>query len=80
MYSLELLLTLQGQQIPVLPICLMGAKGRCARPLITPSPAVGDNFGRSVAGVGTNALVGALFDDPGGVVDAGAGLFISYEL
>lgn len=39
--------------------------------LISPTPTSGDNFGFSVAAVGTNVLIGAPYASPGGVVDAG---------
>jgi hypothetical protein len=39
---------------------------------LKPNPSSGDRFGYSVAGIGTNVLIGALFDDPGGVTDAGS--------
>jgi hypothetical protein len=37
-----------------------------------PNPDPGDQFGFSVAGVGTNVIIGAPNDDPGGVRDAGS--------
>jgi CHAT domain-containing protein len=42
-----------------------------------PNPAVGDEFGSAVAGVGTNALIGAPFDDPNGITDAGSAYLFS---
>ncbi|MCJ7509849.1 MAG: FG-GAP repeat protein [Dehalococcoidia bacterium] len=43
-----------------------------ARTIGNPEAAAGDQFGGSVAAVGGNILVGALYDDPGGVTDAGS--------
>ncbi len=37
-----------------------------------PNPQSGDGFGYSVAVLGSNILVGAPFDNPGGIADAGA--------
>src|ERR687886_699706 len=39
---------------------------------LNPDPTAADQFGYAVAGVGTNVLIGAPFDDPGGVTDAGS--------
>jgi len=44
---------------------------------LKPTPATDDRFGYSVAGFGDNILIGALFDDPGGVTDAGSAYLFS---
>jgi hypothetical protein len=46
--------------------------GRLLQTFNNPTPADSDNFGYSVAGVGTNALIGAPFKTVGGVTQAGA--------
>jgi hypothetical protein len=45
--------------------------GSLLQTFVNPTPAVGDQFGAAVAGVGANALIGAPFDDAG-ANDAGA--------
>jgi hypothetical protein len=45
--------------------------GALLHTFLNPTPAAGDWFGMCVAGVGNNALIGALYDDTAGV-DAGA--------
>jgi hypothetical protein len=49
-----------------------GNTGELLLTINNPEPAAFDRFGWSVAGVGTNLLVGTPLDDPGGVVDAGS--------
>ena len=48
------------------------AAGALVATLDNPDPTPDDWFGYSVAVDGTTAVVGAIFDDPGGVLDAGA--------
>jgi hypothetical protein len=42
-----------------------------------PNPTADDEFGNAVAGVGSNALIGAPYDDPGGVTNAGSAYLFS---
>jgi filamentous hemagglutinin family protein len=56
---------------------LDGETGTLRQTFNNPFPAAGDAFGRSVAGVGSNAVVGALSDDPGGINNAGAAYLFS---
>jgi hypothetical protein len=46
--------------------------GDLLQTLANPAPALADQFGTSVAVNGTYVIVGAPFDDPGGVTDAGS--------
>ena len=48
-----------------------GSTGALLQTFLNPTPNTNDNFGYSVAGVGTNVLVGAYLDDAG-ATDAGA--------
>lgn len=52
-----------------------GTTGTLLQTLIKPNPAAGSFFGWSVAGVGTNALVGALGDNTGATAAGSAYLF-----
>jgi len=49
-----------------------GATGALLLTIPNPAPADGDRFGGSVAALGGNILVGAFYDDPGGVTNAGS--------
>ncbi len=46
--------------------------GALAATLNNPAPTAGDQFGWTVGISGTVAVIGALYDDPGGVTDAGS--------
>lgn len=52
-----------------------GASGALLRTFFNPAPAVADNFGWSVAAVGSNVLVGGVFDDSGATDTGAAYLF-----
>ncbi|HID23887.1 MAG TPA: hypothetical protein EYP14_16015, partial [Planctomycetaceae bacterium] len=52
-----------------------GSTGELLHRFLNPSPDAGDIFGRSVAGVGNNALIGAYRDDTGGENCGAAYLF-----
>ncbi|MEX2502723.1 MAG: FG-GAP repeat protein, partial [Trueperaceae bacterium] len=49
-----------------------GTTGAVLLSIPNPAPLLSDSFGWSVAGVGGNILVGAHYDDPGGVFEAGS--------
>jgi outer membrane protein assembly factor BamB len=49
-----------------------GTTGFLVRTFLNPTPESADQFGQSVAGVGSNVAVGALFDDAPGTFDSGA--------
>lgn len=52
-----------------------GTSGALIRTFLNPTPGVGDQFGWSVAVVGSNVLVGALYDDTGATDGGAAYLF-----
>lgn len=52
-----------------------GTTGNLRLTLLNPAPAAADVFGRAVAGLGANLLVGAPFDDAGAADAGGAYLF-----
>jgi hypothetical protein len=53
-----------------------GGTGALRLTFNNPNPTANDAFGFAVAGMGTNVLIGAFGEDPGGIVDAGAAIYL----